>query len=73
MQETPIGYSTPADPGQLGFNKFNGGGPVGLGGGLKGKGKETWLIGAGGGGGVPLRRTASGRYGDVTETSIDDQ
>ena len=75
MQETPIGYSTPADsqPGLAGFNKFNVGAP-GVGGGIKGKGKETWMLGGGGGGGgLPLRRTASGRYGDVTETSIDDQ
>ncbi|GAA5951706.1 hypothetical protein JCM3765_003089 [Sporobolomyces pararoseus] len=73
MQETPLGYSTPADsnPGLAGFNKFNVGAP-GVGGGVKGKGKETWMLG-GGGGGLPLRRTASGRYGDVTETSIDDQ
>ncbi|GAA6012125.1 hypothetical protein JCM11491_001758 [Sporobolomyces phaffii] len=71
MQETPIGYSTPADPAQVGVNKFYGGGPVGAG--VKGKGREAWMIGGGAPGGLPLRRTASGRYGDVTETSVDDQ
>jgi hypothetical protein len=73
MQETPLNYSTPADPNQA--PKFVGGAPgAGAGGGLKGKGKESWMFGGGGGGGgLPLRRTASGRYGDVTETSIDDQ
>ncbi|GAA5911646.1 anaphase promoting complex subunit CDC27 [Sporobolomyces salmoneus] len=77
MQETPLGYSTPAEPGQVGgggFAKFYGA-ALGMGGaGLKGKGKEPWLMGGGGnGGGLPLRRTASGRYGDITESSIDEQ
>ncbi|GAA5885393.1 hypothetical protein JCM16303_006032 [Sporobolomyces ruberrimus] len=72
MQETPLGFSTPIDPGQAGFAKYNGGAP---GAGIKGKGKDPWMFGGGGpvGGGLPLKRTASGRYGDVTETSVDDQ
>lgn len=75
MQDTPLNYATPAESNQGGgwgpLLKGNGVGVGAPGGGLKGKGKEVWMVGAGGGG-LPLRRTASGRYGDVTETSIDE-
>lgn len=78
MQDTPLSYATPAESNQGGGwgplskgNVVGGGGGGAPGGGLKGKGKEVWMVGAAGGG-LPLRRTASGRYGDVTETSIDE-
>ncbi|GAA6063052.1 hypothetical protein JCM10212_001115 [Sporobolomyces blumeae] len=69
--ETPLGYpySTPVEGGPL-FEA----GLAGARGGFKGKGREVWMVGGGQGpGGLPLRRTGSARYGDVTETSIDEQ
>lgn len=68
LQETPLNYSTPVEAGQAGFAKLHGAGQA-LGAGPKGKGRDSWMTG----GGLPLRRTASGRYGDITESSFEDQ
>ncbi|GAA5933128.1 anaphase promoting complex subunit CDC27 [Sporobolomyces koalae] len=64
-QDTPLGFTTPADPGNKGYAA----GPAAM---VNGKTKYAWMHG--GFMGMPSRKAAAvARYGDVTESSIDDQ